>query len=170
MAFLTGSCAWILQWNYERAIRRTLNTSEDGSRNCSPSSGVCCIQPAVRLSWSRFETHFSRASFYYPYCFIALNGSVIFALFFSQIENEYGSYHAYACDMQYRLDLRDLTRSILGPDVLLYTTDGYYSSQAISCGRVEGALTTVDFGVWEDISRVMQLFRESVPVGPFFNR
>ena len=64
-------------------------------------------------------------------------------LFITQIENEYGSYHA--CDHDYMHHLRDLARKYLGETVVLYTTDGN-SINDLKCGSTPGAYATVDFG------------------------
>ncbi|OQV13473.1 Beta-galactosidase [Hypsibius exemplaris] len=95
--------------------------------------------------------------------FLYANGGPIILV---QIENEYGSYHA--CDQQYLLDLRDLTRKLLGPDIVLYTTDGPNATR-IACGRVPDTVTTIDFGAGADLADVTKIFRESVPVGPLVN-
>ncbi|KAL6743351.1 hypothetical protein Aduo_016397 [Ancylostoma duodenale] len=67
------------------------------------------------------------------------NGPVLMV----QFENEYGSYHA--CDRGYTTWLRDLFKSYLGDNAVLYTTDGG-STSFLKCGAVPNTLTTVDFG------------------------
>uniref|UniRef100_A0A914E5U3 Glycoside hydrolase 35 catalytic domain-containing protein n=1 Tax=Acrobeloides nanus TaxID=290746 RepID=A0A914E5U3_9BILA len=63
------------------------------------------------------------------------------------IENEYGGNMEinHVCDHNYTYFLRDLFWSILGNDVVLYTTDSADSPPAIQCGHVNGTFTTVDF-------------------------
>ncbi|KAM7291243.1 putative beta-galactosidase precursor, partial [Ixodes scapularis] len=68
------------------------------------------------------------------------NGGPVLML---QVENEYGSYHE--CDFVYTAHLKDLMRRHLGPDVLLYTTDGN-GDRYLKCGKNDGAYTTIDFG------------------------
>ena len=41
--------------------------------------------------------------------------------------------------------LRDLFRSVLGGDVVLFTTDGSGESY-LQCGAIDGVYATVDFG------------------------
>ena len=60
-----------------------------------------------------------------------------------QIENEYGSY--FACDYSYGRSLRDKVRSILGNEVVIYTTDGC-GLKYVSCGKVNDVYASVDFG------------------------
>ena len=61
-----------------------------------------------------------------------------------QIENEYGSY--FACDYDYLRFLYQKVRTVLGSNVVIYTTDGDGDS-FLKCGTVQGAYATVDFGV-----------------------
>ncbi|KJH50931.1 glycosyl hydrolase family 35 [Dictyocaulus viviparus] len=67
------------------------------------------------------------------------NGPVLMV----QIENEYGSYRE--CDRSYTAWLRDLTRSYLGKNTVIYTTDGN-SENLLNCGTTAGTLATIDFG------------------------
>ncbi|NWX92306.1 BGAL galactosidase, partial [Nothoprocta pentlandii] len=60
-----------------------------------------------------------------------------------QVENEYGSY--YACDHNYLWHLLGTFRALLGPDVLLFTTDGTRAEE-LRCGTLPGLYATVDFG------------------------
>lgn len=60
-----------------------------------------------------------------------------------KIENEYGSY--FACDRDYMHFLRDKVISILGSDVVIYTTDGSEDAY-VKCGKIDGVYATVDFG------------------------
>ncbi|EPB69728.1 glycosyl hydrolase family 35 [Ancylostoma ceylanicum] len=64
------------------------------------------------------------------------NGPVLMV----QVENEYGSYEG-----GYTAWLRDLFKSHLGEETVLYTTDGG-SNSLLKCGTVPDTLTTVDFG------------------------
>ena len=61
-----------------------------------------------------------------------------------QIENEYGSY--FACDSGYMRFLYQKTRTILGDNAIIYTTDGS-SNANLKCGTTPGAYATVDFGI-----------------------
>ena len=61
-----------------------------------------------------------------------------------QIENEYGSY--FACDSGYMRLLYQKTRTILGDNVIIYTTDGD-GDHYLKCGTTLGAYATVDFGI-----------------------
>ncbi|KAH9373625.1 hypothetical protein HPB48_014778 [Haemaphysalis longicornis] len=83
-----------------------------------------------------------------------------------QVENEYSSYNA--CDSSYMRRLRNLAREQLGDDVLLFTTDGF--SIKSKCGRVPGALATIDFGTDTDPKKAW--FGEKgrkAPRGPLIN-
>lgn len=60
-----------------------------------------------------------------------------------QVENEYGSY--YACDLSYLQHLLGTFRALLGPEVLLFTTDGAQMEE-LRCGTLQGLYATVDFG------------------------
>ncbi|NWJ03586.1 BGAL galactosidase, partial [Crypturellus undulatus] len=60
-----------------------------------------------------------------------------------QVENEYGSY--YACDYDYLRHLLGTFRALLGPEVLLFTTDGTRAEE-LRCGTLPGLYATVDFG------------------------
>lgn len=60
-----------------------------------------------------------------------------------QVENEYGSY--YACDPSYLQHLLGTFRALLGPEVLLFTTDGAQVEE-LRCGTLQGLYATVDFG------------------------
>ena len=61
-----------------------------------------------------------------------------------KIENEYGSY--FACDRVYTSALRDQVRTVLGDDIIIYTTDGGADGY-LKCGVVKGAYATIDFGI-----------------------
>lgn len=60
-----------------------------------------------------------------------------------KVENEYGSYGA--CDFAYTSHMRDLVRSGLGNNVLLFSTDGSGTGY-LKCGKIPGVYSTVDFG------------------------
>ncbi|POI28431.1 hypothetical protein CIB84_007819 [Bambusicola thoracicus] len=60
-----------------------------------------------------------------------------------QVENEYGSY--YACDFSYLQHLLGTFRALLGPEVLLFTTDGAQLEE-LRCGTLRGLYATIDFG------------------------
>ena len=59
------------------------------------------------------------------------------------MENEYGSY--FACDHTYVDHLKTIFRQYLGPDVVLFTTDGA-GVQYLKCGSNKDLYATVDFG------------------------
>ena len=70
------------------------------------------------------------------------------------MENEYGSYRSVDCGHDYMAHLHDIFRQHLGPDVILFTTDGN-SLDMLECGSTSDVYATVDFGptagftVWE---------------------
>ncbi|CAJ0582137.1 unnamed protein product, partial [Mesorhabditis spiculigera] len=66
-----------------------------------------------------------------------------------QVENEYGSF-PYP-DPVYTVWLRDLIRKHLGPNVVLYTTDGG-SDGYLQNGAIPEVFATVDFGPRKDVS------------------
>ncbi|XP_072143702.1 beta-galactosidase-like [Dermacentor andersoni] len=84
-----------------------------------------------------------------------------------QLENEYGSYDA--CDPAYMVHLRNLARTHLGPDVVLFTTDGYQNTLMLKCGRVPGTLTTVDFGTDVEPETPFAMRRRYQAAGPLMN-
>lgn len=43
--------------------------------------------------------------------------------------------------------LRSKAKSLLGENVLLFTTDGNHDNPELKCGTIEGVYATVDFGV-----------------------
>ena len=59
------------------------------------------------------------------------------------MENEYGSY--FACDHTYIDHLKTIFRKYLGPNVVLFTTDGAGVS-FLKCGANKDLYATVDFG------------------------
>jgi len=62
----------------------------------------------------------------------------------SKVENEYGSY--YACDSNYKLWLRDLFKSYIENNALLYTID-ICEQKNFDCGPIPEVYATVDFGI-----------------------
>jgi len=83
-----------------------------------------------------------------------------------QIENEYGSYPS--CDFAYTSRLREVTRSALGPQALLYTTDGD-STSWLKCGKVQDVYATVDFGPGSNVTAAFEAQRLFEPRGPLMN-
>jgi beta-galactosidase len=81
-----------------------------------------------------------------------------------QVENEYGS--APVCDKEYMPFLRDLLWRHLGRETVLFTTDPFMH---LDCGRVDGALATIDFGPQPDMSTPFQELRKFQPTGPLVN-
>ncbi|XP_046564321.1 beta-galactosidase-like [Haliotis rubra] len=88
------------------------------------------------------------------------NGGPIISV---QVENEYGSY--FACDHNYLRTLRDIMRSYLGDDVILFTTDGAGASY-LRCGTLEGLYSTIDFGLTDSPEKVFAVQRQFQPHGP----
>ena len=76
------------------------------------------------------------------------------------MENEYGSY--FTCDLNYRTHLRDLFRKYLGPDVVLFTTDGA-GEGFLKCGATPGVYATVDFGPGKTRSYEMDYNSVAIP-------
>uniref|UniRef100_UPI00398F80F3 beta-galactosidase-1-like protein isoform X2 n=1 Tax=Pristiophorus japonicus TaxID=55135 RepID=UPI00398F80F3 len=91
------------------------------------------------------------------------NGGPIISV---QVENEYGSY--FTCDYNYLRHLREVLRSYLGDDVLLFTTDGN-QVQELNCGTLQGIYATIDFGTTDDISASFGVQRQFEPEGPLVN-
>jgi len=60
------------------------------------------------------------------------------------VENEYGSF--YACDLDYKLWLRDLVKGYVGDKALLYTID-ICNQRNFDCGPIPEVYATVDFGI-----------------------
>lgn len=83
-----------------------------------------------------------------------------------QVENEYGSYPA--CDYTYMKHLYQLFRKYLGPDVVLFTTDGA-GTGFLKCGTLEGIYATVDFGPGTNITKAFAAQRVYEPTGPLVN-
>ncbi|XP_010213661.1 PREDICTED: beta-galactosidase-1-like protein [Tinamus guttatus] len=83
-----------------------------------------------------------------------------------QVENEYGSY--YACDYNYLQHLLGTFRALLGPDVVLFTTDGTRAEE-LRCGTLPGLYATVDFGPGSNITEAFGAQRLVQPKGPLVN-
>ncbi|XP_006972225.1 beta-galactosidase-1-like protein [Peromyscus maniculatus bairdii] len=95
------------------------------------------------------------------YPFLYHNGGNIISI---QVENEYGSYKA--CDFKYMRHLAGLFRSLLGDEILLFTTDG---PQGLRCGSLPGLYTTIDFGPADNMTKLFALLRSYEPHGPLVN-
>ena len=84
-----------------------------------------------------------------------------------QVENEYGSY--YACDRNYLQHLNSVFRQYLGPNVVLFTTDGA-GDNYLKCGTLVPSLyATVDFGITSDPAQYFKAQRDYEPKGPLVN-
>uniref|UniRef100_A0A9J8BJA2 Beta-galactosidase n=1 Tax=Cyprinus carpio carpio TaxID=630221 RepID=A0A9J8BJA2_CYPCA len=83
-----------------------------------------------------------------------------------QVENEYGSY--FACDFNYMRHLRQLFRSHLGEEVVLFTTDGAGVGY-LKCGSLQGIYATVDFGPGSNVTAAFKAQRHAEPRGPLVN-
>lgn len=84
----------------------------------------------------------------------------------AQVENEYGSY--WACDFVYTTWLRDLYRKYLGPNLLLFTTDGP-ADWMLSCGHIDQTYPTIDFGASSNASILFSTQRDFASRGPLVN-
>ena len=82
-----------------------------------------------------------------------------------QVENEYGS---YGCNHDYIKHLYNLFRSVLGDEVILFSTDGC-SSSLVSCGSLPELFSTVDFGTGSNPAACFEQMRKEQPNGPFVN-
>lgn len=86
-----------------------------------------------------------------------------------QVENEYGS---YGSDTLYVAHLRDVFRAYLGPDVLLYSTDGN-AAWYVDRSATAGVYQAVDFGPGSNASASWVAQRTNMgkisPVGPPLN-
>ncbi|XP_074857690.1 beta-galactosidase-1-like protein isoform X2 [Carettochelys insculpta] len=91
------------------------------------------------------------------------NGGNIISI---QVENEYGSFSA--CDYDYLRHLLATFRALLGPDVLLFTTDGN-SPAELRCGTLQGLYATVDFGPGPNMTAAFAPQRQYEPQGPLVN-
>ncbi|XP_063723387.1 beta-galactosidase-like [Symsagittifera roscoffensis] len=83
-----------------------------------------------------------------------------------QFENEYGSYSI--CDTAYLQHLVHKFREHLGPDVVLFTTDGY-SAVYLECGALKSELVTVDFGPGGDPAKEFEDKEKFQPYAPLVN-
>ncbi|XP_034044705.1 beta-galactosidase [Thalassophryne amazonica] len=83
-----------------------------------------------------------------------------------QVENEYGSY--FACDYNYMRHLKNLFRSHLGEEVVLFTTDGP-KVHFLQCGSIQGLYATVDFGPGSNMTAAFDVQRQAEPHGPLVN-
>uniref|UniRef100_T1J8I2 Beta-galactosidase n=1 Tax=Strigamia maritima TaxID=126957 RepID=T1J8I2_STRMM len=130
---------WLLQKNPKMALR-----TNDQSYIKYVDSWLSKVMPMVE-----------------PYLYA--NGGPIILV---QVENEYGSFPA--CDFDYITHLRDLHRSLLGDDVILFSTDGA-SDGLLKCGKIEGVYATVDFGPGTNITKAFHAQRNHEPKGPLVN-
>ncbi|KAL9890166.1 ectoderm-expressed 3 isoform 1-T2 [Glossina fuscipes fuscipes] len=80
-----------------------------------------------------------------------------------QVENEYGS---YACDKNYRLWLHEETLTYVEDKAVLFTNDGV---NGLSCGHIDGVLSTLDFGATRNIKELWKELRRIQPKGPLVN-
>ncbi|NWR26657.1 BGAL galactosidase, partial [Tachuris rubrigastra] len=83
-----------------------------------------------------------------------------------QVENEYGSY--YACDYGYLRHLLGSFRSLLGSEVLLFTTDST-GAEELRCGTLQGLYATIDFGPGSNVTEAFDAQRRVEPKGPLVN-
>uniref|UniRef100_A0A8C2TQF6 Galactosidase beta 1 like n=1 Tax=Coturnix japonica TaxID=93934 RepID=A0A8C2TQF6_COTJA len=83
-----------------------------------------------------------------------------------QVENEYGSY--YICDSSYLQHLLGTFRALLGPEVLLFTTDGA-QVEDLRCGTLQGLYATIDFGPGSNVTEAFGTQRYVEPRGPLVN-
>lgn len=97
--------------------------------------------------------------------FLYKNGGPVISM---QVENEYGS--LATCDRNYTIFLRDLFRSYVGDDFVLFTTDGAVK-RLLRCGVIDGVYPTVDFGVTtkETVREAFAAQRSYAPHGPLIN-
>lgn len=91
------------------------------------------------------------------------NGGPILML---QVENEYGSY--FECDHDYIRHLEHKFRDHLGPNVILFSTDGDGDSY-MKCGSLQGLYATCDFGVTMNPAKNFKVQRDFEPKGPLVN-
>uniref|UniRef100_A0A5S6QR34 Beta-galactosidase n=1 Tax=Trichuris muris TaxID=70415 RepID=A0A5S6QR34_TRIMR len=97
--------------------------------------------------------------------FLYRNGGPIIMV---QVENEYGSFKE--CDQTYMAALASMFKAHLGPDVILFTTDGH-SMKMVKCGSVPGVYPTVDFGPmnFQHVREAFAVQRYFAPKGPLVN-
>ena len=98
---------------------------------------------------------------------IGLGGPIIMV----QIENEYGSYATQTgfSDTEYLSNLRDLTAKLLGPSVLLFSTDPGHSPTNLRLSKIPGVYSTVDFGPKDNYTQQFHNQRLFEPNGPLVN-
>ncbi|XP_077520098.1 beta-galactosidase-like [Amblyomma americanum] len=82
-----------------------------------------------------------------------------------QVESQYGE--SEECDHAYLQHLRDLMRSQLGNDTVLFTTHSVKAS-ATSCGRIDGVFAAVAFGRGTNVSEAFAVQRRFQNRGPLF--
>ncbi len=87
-----------------------------------------------------------------------------------QSENEYGSYAVQTkhVDTEYLIYLRDLLRRLVGPETLLYSTDGSAYTN-VRNSQTPGVFSTVDFGANENVEKCFHVQRMFEPKGPLVN-
>lgn len=122
----------------------------NGTDNVKPRTNEQNYMNAVRR-W--FDQLLPRIS---PYLY--KNGGPIITV---QVENEYGFF--YACDAQYKTELKEIFIKYLGDDVVYFTTDPF---GVLKCGVIPGVYPTVDFGVWQDPKEAFDGQRQYAPKGP----
>ncbi|XP_075226343.1 ectoderm-expressed 3 [Lycorma delicatula] len=84
-----------------------------------------------------------------------------------QVENEYGSY--FACDFNYTIWLRDLFRSYIHNNAVLFTTDGA-GDGFMRCGPIPGVFITVDFAPGTNVTKAFEVVRNAGQLnGPLVN-
>lgn len=83
-----------------------------------------------------------------------------------QVENEYGN--SAPCDYTYTSHLRDLFRSVLGDEVVLFTVDST-NTLNLRCGKIPQVYATVDFGIGTVPEEIFALQRLFEPKGPLVN-
>lgn len=83
-----------------------------------------------------------------------------------QVENEYGSF--YTCDQNYMKHLESTFRQYLGPNVVLFTTDGAGDGY-LKCGTIPSLYATVDFGATDNPEGYFAFQRKYEPKGPLVN-
>ncbi|GIY73344.1 beta-galactosidase [Caerostris extrusa] len=91
----------------------------------------------------------------------------IIELFYTtmEIENEYGF---FGCDGQYKYHLRNLVNKALKRNVVLFTTDVPLDN-LLACGKVDEALSTVDFGSGVNVTHNFDVLRWTQTYGPLVN-
>ncbi len=87
-----------------------------------------------------------------------------------QSENEYGSYalQTQRVDTEYLVHMRDLVRGLVGPDTLIYSTDGS-ATEDVRGSYTPGVFSTVDFGATQEVEECFRVQRLFEPNGPLVN-